>query len=91
MPGPNDEFIEIMNRAADHFERWQPAPYPDPQDHPANLARDGASALTQLLSLHMTGRLGANLTDYESAMLTAAMEVLDDLREKWGPVGEEWA
>ncbi len=76
----------VFNLAADIFERTWPAPTkPDPTEAPAYLAREGASAVTRLLSLHLTGNLGAHLTEYESAMLTAAMEVLDELHDRLEP------
>jgi hypothetical protein len=89
MSGSDDEFAAVMRRAADIFERtWQPAPYPDPREHPAAIAREASSHVTQLVTMDLKGQLHTSLTSYQAGTLTEAMEILDQLRDQWGPVGD---
>ncbi len=77
------EFSEVMRRAADIFERtWQPAPYPDPREHPAVLAHEAASNISQISLLNIKGHLGVELRDHEVNALIEAEDVLNDLADR---------
>ncbi|NUL43855.1 hypothetical protein F7P69_01385 [Cellulosimicrobium funkei] len=83
MAGSDGEFAGIMNRAADIFERtWQPAPYPDPRDHPAVIAHEAGSDIGQLIGLHAMANLGAELRDHEVNALLEAEDVLIGLADR---------
>ncbi len=71
----------ILSRAADIIERTWPAPtQPDPEDHPAVKAHEARGLIGELKTLEHAGNL--DVTTYESAMLTAAHEVLTDLTDR---------
>ncbi|MFC7402902.1 hypothetical protein [Citricoccus sp. GCM10030269] len=83
MADSDGEFARIMNQAADIFERtWQPAPYPDPRDHPAVLAQEAGSAIGQIVYLNLQGNLGAELKDYQSSTLMDAQDILSELADR---------
>lgn len=80
LPKPDQAFWTDLNGEAERFaETWQPAMYPDPRDHPAVLAHEAASNISQISLLNIKGHLGVELRDHEVNALLDAEDVLNDL------------